>query len=483
MVFIPAERMYRLLSAVKYRMYPDPVREDAGIYAVSAETDGAAMSLSPSKKSQDRHTWDKSMLKLQLEAVCKLFCPWRAGVFMNRFFSSFLLSLFLPCILLFTSFSRHACAGEEIAVHGFLSQGYMNSAGNNFLADSKDGTFQINEVGLTIASQVNDQLRLGLQALSRDLGRDGNNEIRLDWGYADYHHADWLGVRLGKIKRPMGLYNEERDSDFLRPMAFLPQSIYDEVRRDMLVAYQGVGLYGNVPVSRLGDLDYQVFRGEFNFPDDSLFTLSLKQTANAIAQQKSLPPVTDLKVTNSYVEGAWFVLNTGFEGLRLGASFLKGRQELFLNGNPLPQGELTVKNRMIYSVEYSVGSLTIASELGETDRRQIILGNTNADGKTLERYVMATYELNKRVSLSAVYDEYYNDKHDRGGNSFASQGKPYLGWRKDLGIGLRYDVNPNWALKAEWHKVDGGALYMTVLNPTGVQRDWNYMILKSSFNF
>jgi hypothetical protein len=24
---------------------------------------------------------------------------------------------------------------------------------------------------------------------------------------------------------------------------------------------------------------------------------------------------------------------------------------------------------------------------------------------------------------------------------------------------------------------------MTVLNPNGVQRDWNYMILKSSFNF
>jgi hypothetical protein len=360
----------------------------------------------------------------------------------------------------------------------------MNSKGNNFLAESKEGTFQINEVGLTIASQVNDQLRLGLQVLSRDLGGDGNNEFRLDWGYADYHYADWLGVRMGKIKRPMGLYNEERDSDFLRPMAFLPQSIYDEVRRDMLVAYQGVGLYGNVPVSFLGDLDYQVFKGEFNFPDDSLFTLSLKENANAVAAKKGLLPFTDLKVTNKYVEGAWFVLNTGFEGLRLGVSFLKGKQELFLNGNSLSQGELTVKGRTICSLEYSVGKFTLASELGETDRRQIILNTTNVDGKTLERYIMATYEVSKHISLSAVYDEYYNDKHDRGGNSFVSQGKPaYLGWRKDLGLGLRYDVNSNWALKAEWHKVDGGALYMTVLNPNGVQRDWNYMILKSSFNF
>lgn len=54
---------------------------------------------------------------------------------------------------------------------------------------------------------------------------------------------------------------------------------------------------------------------------------------------------------------------------------------------------------MIYSVEYSVGRLTIASELGETDRRQMILGNTNVDGKTLERYIMATYEPSKHISL------------------------------------------------------------------------------------
>ncbi len=149
----------------------------------------------------------------------------------EKFFFAFLLTFVLLAIHLLTALSGHARA-----IHGFLSQGYINSVGNNFFADSKDGTFQINEVGLTIASQVKDQLRLGLQVFPRDLGRDGNNELRLDWGYADYHHADWLGVRLGKIKRPMGLYNEERDSDFLRPMAFLPQSIYDEVRRDMLVA-------------------------------------------------------------------------------------------------------------------------------------------------------------------------------------------------------------------------------------------------------
>ena len=55
---------------------------------------------------------------------------------------------------------------NNIHINGFISQGYLNSSGNNFLADSENGTFQINEVGLTVTSQINPKLRLGMQFLS-----------------------------------------------------------------------------------------------------------------------------------------------------------------------------------------------------------------------------------------------------------------------------------------------------------------------------
>ncbi|MDX9709667.1 MAG: hypothetical protein RBT64_08935 [Trichloromonas sp.] len=90
---------------------------------------------------------------------------------------------------------------------------------HHFFGESKDGSFQINEFGLTLNGELSDNLRVGLQLLSRDLGAEGNNKINIDWGMADYRWRDWLGVRLGKVKLPIGLYNRGRDSDFLRPMA------------------------------------------------------------------------------------------------------------------------------------------------------------------------------------------------------------------------------------------------------------------------
>ena len=84
----------------------------------------------------------------------------------------------------------------------------MESSGNNFLdSDSEDGTFEINEVGLTFNATVTDKLRIGAQILSRDLGEDGNNDIELDWAFGDYRVTDRFGVRAGKLKLPIGLYN------------------------------------------------------------------------------------------------------------------------------------------------------------------------------------------------------------------------------------------------------------------------------------
>ena len=50
-----------------------------------------------------------------------------------------------------------------VQINGFLSQGYLDSGENNFLADSKTGTAQFNEVGLTFTTRITEDLRLGAQ--------------------------------------------------------------------------------------------------------------------------------------------------------------------------------------------------------------------------------------------------------------------------------------------------------------------------------
>jgi len=417
----------------------------------------------------------------------------------------------------------------EVAVHGFVSQGYLRSTENNFLTkDSKEGTTQFNEVGLVVSSDVTDKLRIGAQLLSRDLGEVGNNEVNLDWGFADYRHNDYHGLRVGKVKLPFGLYNEGRDADMLRPMVFLPQSIYDESKRDLLVAYQGAGLYGNLPLGPLGDLDYHGYYGGINIDEDSLLVTALQQNATFTTRQSLasvlgpafspiLTPagaqayiqqinVVDLDVNNDYIGGGSITYNTALEGLRLGGSVLMVKNDIdfVLNRSidptidPTDPNQVFVPTRLsgtleneltwVGSLEYGLGDFLLAGEYSETERKQVFNDVVALDATSQSYYVMGAYTFFDRLTLSLLYDVYYSDKDDKDGSAFVksnpAQRKDFFTWRKDRGVGLRYDINPNWLIKAEYHAVDGAALFLTTVNdPADLEDKWDYYAVKMSFNF
>ncbi len=88
---------------------------------------------------------------------------------------------------------------------------------------------------------------MGIQFFARDFGDQGNNDVIIDWAFADYTWRDYLGFRFGKFKTVQGLYGQGRDIDILRPTVLLPQSVYNENMRDFIVGVEGAGLYGNIP--------------------------------------------------------------------------------------------------------------------------------------------------------------------------------------------------------------------------------------------
>jgi hypothetical protein len=430
-------------------------------------------------------------------------------------------------VLIFLSpWSAGAFEVPDVSVHGFISQGYLKSNDNNFLtSDSMDGTAQFTEAGVVLSSQVSDSLRVGMQFLSRDLGDVGNGEVKLDWGFADYSHNDYLGLRVGKVKLPLGLYNEGRDTDLLRPMVFLPQSIYDETKRDLLVAYQGAGLYGSLPAGPLGYFDYHAFGGGINIDDDALLNTALKQAGEFTTRQAVTPTlvpvlgsqaaamayakqinITALDVDNDYIAGASLVLNTALDGLRLGGSVLTVKNDIdyvlnrsadpavVLGGDPLQilvptplTGSIDNKLTWVASLEYVFGDFCLSSEYSETEREQTFNGTVATDATSQSGYVMGAYTLFDSLTLSLLYDVYYSDKDDRNGKEFAATSpdrQDFFAWRKDFGVGARYDINPNWLIKAEYHTVDGAALFMTTVNdPSQLKSDWDYFAVKMSYNF
>ncbi|MCP4346113.1 MAG: hypothetical protein GY795_11385, partial [Desulfobacterales bacterium] len=88
-------------------------------------------------------------------------------------------------VLFLSGGAAHSFDISDITIHGFASTGYMVSSDNNFLLPSKDGSFEFNEIGINFTTSVAENIRVGLQFYSFDLGDIGNNNVKLDWAFLD----------------------------------------------------------------------------------------------------------------------------------------------------------------------------------------------------------------------------------------------------------------------------------------------------------
>jgi hypothetical protein len=416
------------------------------------------------------------------------------GLTMARIFSV----LILAAAMALNPATGAAFDASQVRINGFASQTYIESDGNNFLVeDSEEGSLQLNEVGITFNAPVSDNLRIGAQLLSRDFGSEGNNEVDLDWGFGDYRHRDWLGIRIGKVKVPNGLYNEGRDSDFLRDTALLPQSIYPEERRAFGVAVNGVGLYGNFSMGTAGDLDYDVVVGEVNVKDDAKMISDQVPLMNRVFGMlaafagTTTVPAERLEVDSDGVVTARLVYNTPINGLRAGYSYQQSEATLSAIAYGFEVGtiEFEQSDTQTLSLEYLTSVFSLRTEYRTYNQVSKIQGSglTNENDTDPEGgYFTATYHIPgpSRLSLSATYDFGYADKDDHEGQDQISQGNPdFAGWRKDTGIALRYDVTDNFILKAEYHDVNGVYGLSKVDNEAGFEEDWSYSLVKASFVF
>lgn len=374
--------------------------------------------------------------------------------------------------------------GKYLTVNGFLSQGYIKSSGNNVFGDSKDGSFQLNEFALTLNSVPLERLRLSLQLMSRDLGAEGDNDILIDWAMVDYQLTDAFGVRLGKVKLPIGLYNQHRDSDFLRSVAFLPQSIYDENKRTLVVSAWGGSIYGNFSLGWAGDLDYQGYYGVVDFRNDSGQAVGMENLTKATVKKKGLGTVTGFDADNQYVMGGSLVYYPPVDGLRFGFSYFTGKTEFnFKLVDTSSKSTGHSKDFVVFSAEYTASDWTLSSEYTEFTGDRKVMNIDIPDGRSQGGYVQLCYYLHETVAISTFYDVVYADKDDRDGSNFAAKGQPdFLGWRKDFCAAIRWDMTDNWMVRAEYHNVDGAAQGLSIFN-SGVERYWSYYVLKTSFNF
>ncbi len=393
----------------------------------------------------------------------------------------------MAVIVLFLSAgsAAHSFDMDDITIHGFASTGYMVSSDNNFLLPSKDGSFEFNEVGINFTTSVAENIRVGLQFYSFDLGDIGNNNVKLDWAFLDYQWKDALGIRLGKIKTPLGLYNDVQDYDMLRTSILLPQGVfYYKYFRETVISCQGTDIYGNISLNKAGNLRYDMFVGTLNIDDDGGMSKYLSSESRNYKSAKV-----------DYIAGGRIKWNTPLNGLLLSATYahVDMTYNTVLSTAPVDiKMELPDMHNYFFSAEYNFGDLTAAAEYQRRkgdmtvtqDMSQIGLPNPEPteDYTYVESWFgQLSYRFTDWFEAGAYYSVYYDDANDRKGNSLEPN---YRGWQKDTALSMRFDITDFWLIKLEAHFMDGIALCLYKDNPEGYgDQNWTLFAIKTTFNF
>lgn len=373
---------------------------------------------------------------------------------------------------------------NQIQIHGFISQGWLKSDENNYLGNSENGSFQFNELGINFSSELSDGLRIGLQFFSRDLGIIGNNEVVIDWAYADYRWRNWLGFRAGILRQAHGLYNEIRDADMLRTNILLPQSVYaesgrDYVGRDFIGQLQGIAVYGEIFTSSVGNFSYMLMAGEKNITDDS--------TAAKWTEAGGTSSVDDYDTGIFYNAGLQW--QTPFEGLRFGLTGSRSTDILVnmtsKDGSKLVS-DISEYYSHVISAEYRLKNFTAAAEYMKHKKDSELIGMPAPPHVVFPvgYYINAAYRFTDWFELGAYYSEFYYNEDDRRGENFKQIKRPdYLAWQNDFTLSLRFDINEYWNIKLEGHAVDGATQLLRQENPDGFEKSWYLFAVKTTFSF
>ncbi len=362
---------------------------------------------------------------------------------------------------------------ERVQLHGFVSQGFMISTDNNYVANSDSGTFEFTEIGVNISAQVTDSLRTGIQLLSYDLGEDGNYDIVLDWAVLEFRPFNWLGLRAGRIKNPHALYGETWDVDAARVPILLPQSLYAPENRYLFNAFPGLVLFGNIPIDPLGSIEYKGYGGTFN----------------------SLVLEDEGEIRGKYVVGGQIIWETPLPGLRVGGDLVRGVFSVVVDTSQsptLPAASFVTTFptwRWAAFIEFNAYDILLAAEYlrfaGQAEPREGDLFGVPSF-YTEGFYFMGAYSFTEWFHVGSYYSLQFADVGDRRG-----EGERFWidhnAWQKDLAFTLRFDIKEFWLIKLEGHYMDG----TSALIPMGIASEsdadlverWGLFLIKTTLSF
>jgi|ERR1017187_505114 hypothetical protein len=371
-------------------------------------------------------------------------------------------------------------AGRAIQVHSSASQGFAYSNENNYLTmQTSDGSFAFTDAGANISMQVSDKFRVGAQFYLRNIGNLGNFRPEVDWALGDYKFANWFGVRAGKVKTTLGLYNDTQDLEFLHTWAILPQSAYPLDLRASTIAHTGGDVYGTIPLKLLGSISYVGYAGSRADDPNGGYRYGLQ--ANRLQ-------ATSISGNSLGGDLRW---STPLKGLIVGASYVSSPTQVDAKVQVAPTMTLPVKldasdPTTVFYAEYKTGGLTLAGEY----RREVLTGTQKVSvmkpsGFLLDErgwWASAAYRVSRWLEMGTYHSRFYPNW------GAGYQGNPG-NHMFDQTVAARLDLNRHWDLKLEAHFIDGYGSpqsfhgFYPQNNPTGFKPETTMFVVRTGWNF
>jgi hypothetical protein len=348
---------------------------------------------------------------------------------------------------------------HNLQIHGFASQGWLKSSDNNNVfgpSSSSSGSFDFREIGLNASMRPLTNLQFSVQGLSRTAGNGSPGNIRLDYGFIDYTFSNrensQLGIRLGRMKNPLGFYNDTRDVPFTRPSILLPQSIYFDRTRKLAIAADGVHLYGEYR-SDYGDVSFQagvvrpLVRGDE--AEAAVFGVLL---AGHLA-----PEISYVSRINYELDGGRVRLGISASQLNMSYSPAPGVT------NDLQAGSIHFVP-LVFSAQYNAERWSLTSEyaIRYLENKNLGPGAPDASSAGESYYFQGVYRFTPEWEGIVRYDAYFADRDDHNGTIWAGTdagrrtGRPaHSRFAKDITVGLRWNITSQFMLRAEYHHVNG----------------------------
>lgn len=370
---------------------------------------------------------------------------------------------------------------DRLQIHGFASQAVVKTSDNHYFGNSPDTSFDFTELGINSSFQVNDRIMFSAQVLSRRAGEMYDGTPSIDYALGDIMLSTALdrrvGLRLGRIKNPLGLYNETRDVPFTRPSIFLPQSVYFDKIRNVILSSDGAMFYADS------------FRGSGNYSltlgiGESVIDKNVEWTLLGSDFDGDLEPGQPNKIASLWYTTPDDRFKAGISGLKTSMRFKPGTYSV------LQSGDIDVLY-WIGSLQFNTEDVTLSAEYA---RIPVDWKNFGAyfpyEKATSEGYyIQGAYRVTPQIELMLRYEEGFADRNDRDGTrSSALTGgytPPFDYYARAFTIGLRWDILPNLMLRIEYQSQHGtySLSFRENPDPNDLVENWDAFAASISVRF